>query len=717
MPEKYSADDSAARTETRLRLLEVGIVPLPATGGKEVFLKKWSERKIDETEVRSWERHPEWPSTSARTATTPCLDIDIRDGEAADACETLVRDRFDGLGEILIRTGLAPKRLIPFRTDRPFAKRQMCYVAPNGERHKVEFLGDGQQAVFYGYHEGAKRDYQWHAGRDPLKVPPSEWVSITETEADELLTAIDERLTEQLGYERVRPDTANGHATSTVRVTDVGVALATLDYAGQGGGGNIHDVELGCINALIVQDTPADSAIEEVLAAVRAYAASNPLCARWDWGKERRHLEGMAFNFINKFPDYLDRLPPDLYAVWQVRRGQGVLEPKLVYDRLHKSWHYPEPPSRPDARVVEGSKPAPAPEQKFRLVPFNQLRPGNDPSCLIDELIPLRGIVLIWGKRKCLKSFWTYDLSFHIAHCHEYRGRDLLQGPVVYCAFEGAHGYKRRTEALRRHHKIPTDETVPLYLVPGRANMIKEYPLLISAVREQLYGEVPRMNVLDTLNKSLVGSESKDTDMGAYIVAAEALRDAFDCVVTIIHHCGYDETHPRGHTSLTGAVDAEFEVVRAGMLVTVRNITMRDGTEGFEIRSHAEVVEVGEDASGKVLTSLVITQTDAPVVSEKRKGGRPNARATTLISALKDALAKRGSIFRPPTEKAAVHAVNEDVVRALFEAGYPTGEADKSAAASAVDKAYKRALQDAVADSAIGKGVRDGVDVLWFRVK
>jgi hypothetical protein len=204
MPEKYSADDSAARTETRLRLLEIGIVPLPATVGKEVFLKKWSERKIDETEVRSWERHPEWPSTSARTATTPCLDIDIRHGEAADACETLVRDRFDGLGEILIRTGLAPKRLIPFRTDRPFAKRQMCYVAPNGERHKVEFLADGQQAVFYGYHEGAKRDYQWHADRDPLKVPPSEWVSITETEADELLTAIDELLTEQLArlYQR-----------------------------------------------------------------------------------------------------------------------------------------------------------------------------------------------------------------------------------------------------------------------------------------------------------------------------------------------------------------------------------------------------------------------------------------------------------------------------------------------------------------------------------
>ena len=70
--------------------------------------------------------------------------------------------------------------------------------------------------------------------------------------------------------------------------------------------------------------------------------------------------------------------------------------------------------------------------------------------------------------------------------------------------------------------------------------------------------------MLDTLNKSLFGSESKDVDMGAYVRAAEAVRDAFGCVVIIIHHCGYDDTHPRGHSSLPGAVDAQLMVVRVG---------------------------------------------------------------------------------------------------------------------------------------------------------
>ncbi len=64
-----------------------------------------------------------------------------------------------------------------------------------------------------------------------------------------------------------------------------------------------------------------------------------------------------------------------------------------------------------------------------------------------------------------------------------------------------------------------------------------------------------------TLNKSLLGSESKDADMSNYIRAAEAIRDAFQCVVMIVHHCGLDETRPRGHTSLPGAVDAQLSVV------------------------------------------------------------------------------------------------------------------------------------------------------------
>ncbi len=123
-------------------------------------------------------------------------------------------------------------------------------------------------------------------------------------------------------------------------------------------------------------------------------------------------------------------------------------------------------------------------------------------------------------------------------------------------------------------------------------------------------GTTPICVVLDTLNKSLLGSESKDADMSNYIRAAEAIRDAFQCVVIIVHHCGLDESRPRGHTSLPGAVDAQLSVVRQNERVTLTVELMRDGPEEVEVASRVKVVEVGEDANGRTMSSLIVEPAD-----------------------------------------------------------------------------------------------------------
>jgi hypothetical protein len=104
------------------------------------------------------------------------------------------------------------------------------------------------------------------------------------------------------------------------------------------------------------------------------------------------------------------------------------------------------------------------------------------------------------------------------------------------------------------------------------------------------------MVVLDTLNRSLRGSESSDQDMSAYIRAADAIRDAFNCAVVVVHHCGINGTRPRGHTSLQGACDAQLAVTRdsnENIIVTVEE--MKDGPHGDVVASRLDVVDVGVD--------------------------------------------------------------------------------------------------------------------------
>jgi hypothetical protein len=109
--------------------------------------------------------------------------------------------------------------------------------------------------------------------------------------------------------------------------------------------------------------------------------------------------------------------------------------------------------------------------------------------------------------------------------------------------------------------------------------------------------------------------------------------------------------------------------------------------------------------------------TDAPAVSPKKKGGRPNVGAPILVDALRRALADHGRVFRPDTEKAAVHAVWEEEVRKRFADAYPAGEGDEGKAREATSLAYKRTLQAACAEDKVGKGVEPGgLVMLWFKV-
>jgi hypothetical protein len=524
--------------------------------------------------------------------------------------------------------------------------------------------------------------------------------------------------------------TDSGQESGPAGPVDVEARLAAMAFKEHGDAG-IHRTQLSVTGSLTRAGWRVEETVERVLAATQAAVASDERCSDWDWDKERTDIARMCFDLVNKAmrldgEDLSHVLPDDLYKDWQevLQRGDRPFICGSGRRKAHvRGWSVNGPDKAAHAASEaktetrsEAKTEAPPKTRRFKFMFFDELRPGPEPLYLVDELIPIAGLVDVWGKPKCFKSFWALDLCLHVAMGWEYRDRRVRQGTVMYCAFEGAHGYKKRIEAMRRHYRL-SDVKAPLVVMSGQANLIAEHRQLILEIRDCLAEAglgVPAVVVLDTLNKSLVGSESKDTDMGAYVRAAEAIRDAFGCVVVIIHHCGLDETRPRGQTSLPGAVDAQLAVAREGMRVVVTVEFMRDGPEDTFVASALESVEVGTDDAGKTLTSLVVVPGEG---FDQPTGARWSRSLAIFHRALTNSLAAHGEIIRELDDAYSpqVQAVDLEHVRVEFYATCPTDRGQTpDQHQDARKKRFRYQLNKAQTDGLLRVRVRaDGRTMIW----
>lgn len=267
-----------------------------------------------------------------------------------------------------------------------------------------------------------------------------------------------------------------------------------------------------------------------------------------------------------------------------------------------------EPPPGATPRHINGSSSEHA--RRFQPLRFNQIRLSTDPHYLVKGLLPREGLAVIWGPPKCGKSFWIYDLGMHVALGWKYRGRRVRAGSVVYIACEGERGLGARTEAFRQA-RLTEDADPPFWLLTTRLDLVRDVAELIEDVRAAIGTDGCALIIIDTLNRSIAGSESRDEDMSAYVKAADRLREAFGGLVALVHHCGVNGERPRGHTSLTGAADVQIAVKHDAASLTIATVEhMKDGAEGDVIASRLAVVDVGTDQDGEAITSCVVEPAD-----------------------------------------------------------------------------------------------------------
>lgn len=332
-----------------------------------------------------------------------------------------------------------------------------------------------------------------------------------------------------------------------------------------------------------------------------------------------------------------------------------------------------EPPAEYPGEVaaVDAQAPTAPAKRRLQFTSFKNILLSTASRYLVKGILPNVGLVVVWGAPKCGKSFYVFDMVAHVAAGWEYRGRRVKQRSVIYFALEGQEGFVARVEAFRRAHDV-TD--IPFYLSADRIVLPQDGAAVVQSIQGQFPDVHPGVVVLDTLNRSISGSENDPNDMGMYVRAADLIREAFNCVVIIIHHCGVEGARPRGHTSLTGAADAQLAVKRDAADNIVSTVEfMKDGPQGDEIVSTLEQLIVGKDEDGDDITSCVIRPAEGCASSPTR--AKVTGQPAIALQILQDALAFGGEIpDRNPHIPAGTRTISQKAWRADCYAGMTTDD-------------------------------------------
>jgi hypothetical protein len=283
---------------------------------------------------------------------------------------------------------------------------------------------------------------------------------------------------------------------------------------------------------------------------------------------------------------------------------------------------------------------------------------------------------------------------------------------VIYVAAEGQFGFGTRVAAYRKRKLAAGDDDPPFMLLPSPLDLVGEMDSLLTDIAAQLDGTAPILIVLDTLNRTLAGSESRDEDMSKYIAACDRIRAKFNCAVLIVHHCGLDQTRPRGHTSVTGAADAQIAVKKGENDLIIAEVEyMKDGPDGAVFAGRRVPVVVGDDENGKSITSCVVEDVDsseARVIGATKAGGRPAHERQLVVEALEKAIGEAGVEFHPSGSPDPVRAITIDAWRGC----YYDLKGDR-AKKETVKKTFSRAVDNLLNEKRPRIGVEGGQ--VWLR--
>ena len=289
----------------------------------------------------------------------------------------------------------------------------------------------------------------------------------------------------------------------------------------------------------------------------------------------------------------------------------------------------------------------------LRLYNTAELLRMPPPQWLVAPIMPVGGLVGLYGPPGVGKSFMAIDMALSVASGRPWQEHETQTGLVLYVAAEGSMGLTKRVAAWLAAHAISPSRVVAAWLtvgIPVSANS-DEMGILMDRIAGELE-TVPLLIVIDTLARCFDGDENQQEDMGRFIGGVDRLRREYNSTVMVVHHTRLDGERERGNTAFRGAADTMIALDRPRHnTIKMTCNKQKDAAEfpllNFQLQLVPDVnscVIVPAGTDGRVAKELYILRTEGPLSWEDWRIRLGTAKATFSRDVVE--LAKTGQIAR-----------------------------------------------------------------------
>ena len=588
-----------AAEATRLKLREQGHSPIPVNG-KRPLISGWQKLAgATPEDIAAWSvSKSDHTNTGVLTALAPVLDLDIKDADAAEAAERLVRERFGDSGKILIRIGNAPKRAIPFQTAKPFDKISVDLMAPNGDTsQKIELMCSGQQVVVDGIHPDTGKSYTWYGG-NLTEVSRYDLPHLNQAEARMLVQDVVELLVTEHGYTLApsRPKAnGNGHAKADGVADEYATGADDWSFLTDKilKGADLH-ASIVSLSAKLISSGMKAGAVINLIQGLMQQSTAPRDDRYWD-----------RFNDIQRAVDSAQKFTPS---------GDDEYSDTL-------------PPPR-----------------TFEMMTSAEFSASYEaPDYLIEALLQRQFFYSLTGRTGAGKTAIALLFTALVALGRVLDGRQFEPGRVLYFAGENPTDVRQRWIAMSQQLDFDVD-TIDVHFIPG--------VFKISALQAAIAVEVEKLGgvalvVIDTTAAYFEGDEeNSNTQAGAYARMQRSLIKTLPGGPTILALChpvksaADDNMLPRGGGAYLNEVDGNLTAIQDDGVVQLHWQGKFRGPDFASIPFHLRTVthERLKDTKGRLIPTVIAEHMSDLAVEEFKKITLSNEDTVLRLVAADDSL-------------------------------------------------------------------------------